>query len=508
MDSIMLDLEESADEKLPSRSGWKRFFKFLAIGLLLMAAGALLARWQVGRVGQHQLEQEAAHLDSTEPGWRLDAILRARLLAAPSEAHNPANVVLGLHAQIPLEWTKFRARRQWEWDTVSKEQPSFEEFFWLLRGRDLSRGIRDALLRGLLAPEILKSQAGYYQIAPKENPYQTLLPHLQNARIVLDLLEYDARLSLLEGNADRAIGDARAALVIARSIGDEPYLISQLTRLACARMAVGITQQALAWRVPVVGLKELQDEFLAEARTPWLEYGLRGERATINKFFDGLNDGAINFEEVGLLGEQGKGSLRSIGFKAYRALLPGDQAKALEILSQYVVAAQRPSHEWTSAIAQIKLPPRPPEDFRYICTSLLAPNCSKVTAHCLLTKADLLTGAAAIACERFRQKKGHWPNNLGELVPTFLPAIPLDPHNAREIQFCNDGNRVEIWCVGDSDRPRMNGFQPMNPEAIDPATGLRYGYRGWRLWDRELRYSPRPPTPVGTTHSEILGKKS
>jgi hypothetical protein len=45
---------------------------------------------------------------------------------------------------------------------------------------------------------------------------------------------------------------------------------------------------------------------------------------------------------------------------------------------------------------------------------------------------------AAIAAERFRLKNGRWPNDLHELVPTFLVEVPKDP--------CSPGNELR-WKV-------------------------------------------------------------
>src|SRR5438876_11774909 len=98
----------------------------------------------------------------------------------------------------------------------------------------------------------------------------TLLPHVQKARELVVLLEYDASLAALEGDPDRGIRAARAGLVIARSIGEEPFLISQLVRIACARIAVQSAIQVLAWGQPTEGLAELQAELRNEADLPWL----------------------------------------------------------------------------------------------------------------------------------------------------------------------------------------------------------------------------------------------
>lgn len=112
----------------------------------------------------------------------------------------------------------------------------------------------------------------------------------------------------------------------------------------------------------------------------------------------------------------------------------------------------------------------------------------------LRCRAELLTGAVAIACERYRQKMAKWPDNLGELVSNnYLRAIPTDPYNDLPIQYKNSGDHIEIWSVGDlDDKDVNNGFQPHDDSRLDPKTDLRSGLRGWMLWNPQARLAPRP----------------
>jgi hypothetical protein len=48
----------------------------------------------------------------------------------------------------------------------------------------------------------------------------------------------------------------------------------------------------------------------------------------------------------------------------------------------------------------------------------------------------LLEGAiSAVACERFRMAKGHWPDSLRELVPGYLPRVPTDPYTGQPVLY-------------------------------------------------------------------------
>jgi hypothetical protein len=431
-------------------------------------------------------------LNATDPGWRLDDIEAARLKAAPPAEKNTANEVLRLLENFPPEWQEYRGFREWEWGPITNYQPSFMELAWLLGGHKFTEEVRALMRNQLLKPESLACSAGHYSVIQNDNPLMTLLPHLQRARSVLDLVDYDARLSVMEGKANRGIGSARVGLVVARSIGDEPSLISQLVRIASARVAVHTALQVLAWSEPKEGLVELQKELRAEADVPWLQYGLRGERGMIDKLFEGLKTGKIDYKDIGVFGVQSIGTAHQVGFRVYKAMLPGDQAKSLEILTQYLEASKLPPHELKAAMEQIKLPPRPPEDIRYIGTSLIIPACAKIAEAGLRCRADLLTGSVAIACERFRQVKGHWPESLSDIPKDILPEIPLDPFNGKPIQYkkFEDGSGVAVFSIGED----LDAKRKFNLELDDPVVGLG---RGWKLWNKELRRQPHPlPEPA------------
>jgi hypothetical protein len=299
-------------------------------------------------------------------------------------------------------------------------------------------------------------------------------------REVAHVLACDAKLAALEGDPDRGIGNARAGLVVARSIGDEPFLISQLVRIACTRVAAQSALQVLAWGQPKQGLTKLQAELRAEADFPWLIVGLRGERGVIDKIFEGLNSGTISLGQLGGDAPLNNRPLQSIGLKLYQGLLPGDHAKALEILTAYIQAAKLPPHEQLAALKAIPLPPRPPDDFRYIVSALILPACSKVAEAGLRTRADLLTAAAAIACERYRMANNRWPDSLEEIPNSILPEIPVDPFTGGPIQYRKLPDGVAVYSTGDGNVQRKE----QRREAHDPLADLG---QGWKLWNPELR---------------------
>ena len=101
--------------------------------------------------------------------------------------------------------------------------------------------------------------------------------------------------------------------------------------------------------------------------------------------------------------------------------------------------------------------------------------------------AEARCAVVGTACERFRQQHKRWPDTLLELVPAFLPAVPLDPYDAEPLRYRKLDNGVVI---------HSNGVVP--PSAVGtkaaPPAWLPDGIEiGFRLWNPDQRRQPSPP---------------
>src|SRR6185437_276719 len=140
--------------------------------------------------------------------------------------------------------------------------------------------------------------------------------------------------------------------------------------------------------------------------------------------------------------------LEAVGAHFYKGLLPGDHAKALEMLNAYLAAGKLPPHEQLAAFKAIPLPPRPPEEFRYILSSLLLPACGKVMQASLRARSQLLAASVAIACERFRMAHRRWPNSLDEIPKNILPEVPTDPCDGLPLRYQHLPDGIAVYSVG------------------------------------------------------------
>lgn len=92
-----------------------------------------------------------------------------------------------------------------------------------------------------------------------------------------------------------------------------------------------------------------------------------------------------------------------------------------------------------------------------------------------------------IACERFRHKHARWPNDLAELVPGFLSAVPLDPYSGEPLRFAKSDAGCVVFSVGKDRSGRAVAFDAPDPPNNAPPR--------FRLWNPDRRRQPAPPDP-------------
>jgi len=108
-----------------------------------------------------------------------------------------------------------------------------------------------------------------------EDPFSILLPHLGSLRNVCRRLQLKACGELAAGHSDDAQADVMLTLRLVDSLKDEPFLISELVRVACLQLAVEPVWEGLAERRwSDVQLQELQTrlqtcDFVTDARRPF-----------------------------------------------------------------------------------------------------------------------------------------------------------------------------------------------------------------------------------------------
>jgi hypothetical protein len=460
----------------------KRWLKRVALGVLftvvLTTLGLTWDWYSTRRAGQKKLDAVIARLDAEDPGWRLHDLNEARNAKLPPDEKNGAVVAAKAVELLPegyKEWTR-------QPDTIPADLPPNE----LLDPSYLAK-LDTALAECNSTYQLLRTlpsipAGGHRLVIAEPNPWDTSLKGTDQTRELSRFLAARVELQLSRNELTGATDDARLLVFVARTISDEPLLISQLVRISVTTWAVKTTERALGCGTPTVGLAELQDELRKEIAVPRLEWGLRGERGMFFVIAEKMDQGVL---------EGGRNTERSnypIGEFIYRKYIPDQQAFMAEIFSAAIEAVQLSGPDRISAVRSVMATCPNEYDLSNKLVGLFLPAVEKVNDADTRLVAQLGCAVAGIACERYRQKTGSWPKTLADIPKDILPEIPTDPFTGKSVLFKRTETGAVVYSVGSDGVD--DGGEILDPK-MPPGTDI-----GFRLFDpahRRLPAKPKPP---------------
>jgi hypothetical protein len=423
----------------------------------------------------------AAELDSPN-GWQLEDI-EARREQVPDD-ENAALVVMKIKSLLPPNWPRDVTPsvpaalpgagvngppRIWD-DNFSSLSPQVQ------LNAEMLQGLRASLARvepaRAEARRLIGMMRGRFPLEWMDDIWMTKLQS-PDARTAANLLRHEAALAAQDGNADRALASVRGVLTAARSVGDEPLLLSALTRLACDAQATETLERALAQGEPsVYELEAVQALLEKEAAEPLLVQAMRGERAAMHKTLLSLRQGTTDLSELEWLSGSPK-PRKSFLDHFGPTLARRSHASILRLMNEYVEASKLPLEKQPPAMQNLQLKVQQARQQFDIVTALIMPAMTKVAERYRRGVGNLRCAFVAAALERYRRKHGRWPETLDALVPNYLPAVPTDPQDGKPLRFKRRPDGVVVYSV-----------LQQNPWA----KGIDLGFQ---LWDMKQRRQPR-----------------
>jgi hypothetical protein len=337
------------------------------------------------------------------------------------------------------------------WKAISEIQPSRP------LPQNVARGLRDELdaLRRPVAEarKLAEMPSGQTSFTLAKNPIEIQLPYEQASRKVVRLLQLDAFRRVHEGDADGAVASILAVVNVSRSIGDAPFLISQIVRMAVDSAALSILKRVLLQSTPSErALKRLQDVFEREESEPRLVTGLSGERAMRFDLLGKLDSGELQFKDLDREQRWNLEARIPPDFLS-RGYVRHNQALGLKLDNQSLEIARRPLETqkplWDEFEAQFNYKNKPTAEtlwnsLAYATQTAVwtaAPSETRVVC-------ELRCARVGIACVRYKQATGRWPGSIEALVPRYLKAKPVDPFDGATIRYRSVPTGVIIYGVG------------------------------------------------------------
>jgi hypothetical protein len=331
---------------------------------------------------------------------------------------------------------------------------------------------------------------GRHQLKLHRVAYSTLLPDQQESRGVCQMWHLEAVRLAEKGDGDGALVAARAAFNAGRSIGDEPFAISQLIRSACVLSAAKAAERALGLTEPgakeLLALQRLAED---EALFPSYRIVMRGERAAMYSGYLAIINGEASFHALANAGGRREWGTFAIDW-AGRAMTRRDFPQALALLNRAVAIADAPTDQQArlekALRAEVMSLPR-----TAIFTRLLFPAIDPLGESSRRKQASMHALAAALAAERYRIDHKKWPDDLPKLAPAYLKTVPADPYDGAPLRYRREKGGVVVYSIG------PDGSD--NGGRLCGSGGMVNCDLGYRLYDPAGR---RRPAPEGKKESK------
>ena len=330
----------------PRRTAWRWL---VTVPVLLLVVVSIVGLYR-GRTANRRLAVAMSVADRDDPHWRLVDLLAHR--EQVPDAENSALVLAKSAELLGKNWP--------DGAPVAASNPTADV---LARLDEIEANVRldDALAGSLgdrlkarepalaVARTIKDYDRGRHELVLGPTLIDTLLPHIEEVRSVARLLAADAAVRAHEGDLDGALDSCRAILGTARSLGDEPMLVSQLVRSAIDGVATKSVQRVLGQgQASDAALSRLQTLILDEHAQPLLVVALKGERAFLTEVIRRMEAGQFGISNIG-----GSAKTRSVAARVgdnvfailAQTVLSGQQAIALEWMNDAVAISRRPASD-------------------------------------------------------------------------------------------------------------------------------------------------------------------
>lgn len=448
------DFKPSTDSKWPRP-------RTLVLGLLATIPILGLLGWLItGAVVSKSLRQVQAQTDRLDPGWRFVDVI-AKRAKIPVQENSAIQVVVVL-SKMNGTFPSPSRRKGGLGESIPRKPDILARLDEVPVEESLDIALTSAIRRELrpLTEAVIEARKladlGSGRTDPKYQKllWATLLGHVQNSHHVSRLLTADVAILAEEGELDAALDDCRAMLGVGRSIGDEPFMVSQLVRLAHVVRAMSCAERVLNHGEPGDNaLTKLQKQLLDEADHPMALIGLRGDRAMLDDVLAKLATGDLSYKKV--QGASANDPVSGAEFLASisSAFVRHNQALALERMSEAVEITKHPLWEQPALWDEFDKKATPAEStFNRIASSLSRETIPSVTAFgngYLRSRAQIYAMVTLIAAERHRILHGAFPLSVEEIDSSLLPRQFVDPFSGKPLRIKPDSEGgLLVYSVG------------------------------------------------------------
>lgn len=281
------------------------------------------------------------------------------------------------------------------------------------------------------------------------NGQKALFHHLSDIRRCAGLLRSEATNRAALGQTDAANKAIHAGIRLARSLDQEPVLISKLVEIAALDHAFDALEESL--NQTAFSNDELSRlmSALGDAE-PGVGFrrAMLGERANLIAYFQSSDEGlaeAMAMSGGGATAPGFLGSYRSAGH------LEGDFAFALDFMSNVVAVVALPFPEALDAAAGLQVPDAQAAlQGKLVFSTMLLPRPAQLVPKGAASVARVRIARTVLAVELYRGTRGgSLPETLAEVSAELSEGVPKDPFDGQPLRYrrAAAGGYV-VWSVG------------------------------------------------------------
>jgi hypothetical protein len=300
------------------------------------------------------------------------------------------------------------------------------------------------------------------------------LPDLASYKDLARLLCLDARVKAADGRCVEAMDDLSAAFALSAKLSSEPTLVTCLVSASMDSLAVRTFQETLGDWVPSKESLErlaIPPDPLAAA----LHRSFQMERLTGLSFF-AFPDVVPRIQYGPDHDQYGcrPGMTYVCAEAGWRVFLwRQDMASYSRSMSKVAKRAGEPYYkarqQWEQATRRLEQKPRA----FGLMTSILLPSLNKAALIAAAAQARHRQAELAKAMWLYRLDEGRFPSELSQLVPPYLPAVPVDPFTgqAMKLKAADDGSLIVYSFGEDLDDDGGREWKPSGKAGPGPRDG-------------------------------------
>ena len=395
----------------------------------VVAAGAFVATfWSVDLSIRDQAGEMRA---------RAEALARS---VAPSEVPDADNAAIEYGMALAIagamdDWSDDLRDRWQEWsDTDVELDGNDSELRAVLREK--SEAFR--LLRLAAKKSACRFERDYSKLG-----FDAMCPDCRQFQDFADLLSISARLRAADGDANAAAEDVKAMLALSNHVASYPMLVPSL-------VAMGIEGKAIETAQTMVRSGTFAPADLARVRLggepswrPQFHRAIVSEEAFMLWCLAGVAEGRIDSSEgVGHAVNERIAAVIS-PFRVF--VMPPDIEFHAFIWPEMRRLSMQPYWQAKEGFGNVHSQLRSRGG---ILSHILMPALAKAAEMFARQDAKRSALAVAVAACRYRTERGDWPLRIEDLVPRYIPVVPVDPFDGKPMRWKADAERIVIYSVG------------------------------------------------------------